>query len=167
MKHPTEEILLQIEALLQKRLELLKQYPSLSVEAMQLLESRDILGFDSKLDQRSLLASQVDAVSNEITALVSQMEYEGSLVITNILSSVDHAKVCPPWISGIARIMERTRKLLHNCVLFDAKLISQAQAAHADIETQLSGLQVQKKIQSSYSDNHASSSGMHIHISTK
>ena len=167
MKHPNEALLLQIEALLQKRLELLKQYPSLSVEAMQLLENREISEFNLKLDQRSELASQVDAISNEIVALSSRMDSESSNAIVSILSSDDHATDFPPWVSGIARNMERTHKLLHNCVLFDAKLISQAKAAHADIEAHLTGLQAQKKIQSGYADNHAASSGLRNHISTK
>ena len=167
MKHPDEDMLLQIEALLNKRLDLLKQYPSLSVEAMQLLENRDISQFDIKLEQRSELASQVDTVSNHIAALISLLSHESSIVVAGILSSDDQITDCPPWTSGIARSMERTRKLLRNCALFDAKLISHANAVHADIQARLAGVHAQKKIQNSYAGNHAASSGVHIHISTK
>ncbi len=167
MKHPDEDMLLQIEALLNKRLDLLKQYPSLSVEAMQLLENRNISGFDIKLEQRSELASQVDTVSNHIASLISLLSHGSSIVVAGIVSSGDQTTDCPPWTSGIARSMERTRKLLRNCALFDAKLMSHAHAVHADIQAQLAGVHAQKKIQNGYADHHAVSSGMHIHISTK
>ena len=167
MTKANEEILLQIDRLVLKRLDLLKQYPSLSVEAMQLLEKNDLSAFDMKLDQRSELAGQIDGISNEIAALILRLDHECGLIIASILTTNDQISNCPSWVLNIARSMEQTRTLLRNCVLFDEKLTAFARSVHADIEAKLAGIRVQRKIENSYTENHTTTSGMHIHISTK
>jgi len=166
MMKPQDEILKSIEDLILMRLDLLKLYPVLSVNAMQCLEKNDMEGLGKKLDERSALIGKMDMIGIEINTL-AQLDGSYGAVIADLMKPGIQNKDCPEWGAKVIRSMERTYKLLQSCAFFDEKLIVCAKAVHMEIESQLGRIRAQRKINSLYTDQNATPNSAHILSSTK
>ena len=167
MTAPDAGLIHGIEELLSQRLDLLKMYPVLSVQAMQCLEQNDADGLNAKLDERGALVEKADALNRQMTALVSGMDEGNGRLMTRMLQAGADNSGCPEWGVNIARSVERTKKLLQGCALFDEKLLSYAKLAQADAQSQLGRIHAQRKINSAYNEQNAVPHGTHIHFSSK
>ena len=167
MMKPQAEILKNIEDLMLKRLDFLRLYPVLSVNAMHCLEQNDTEELGKKLDERGELTDKMNTLGIEINALLSQLDGNCGAVIAGFMKPGMQNKDCPEWGTNVARSMERTYKLLQNCALFDEKLIVRAKAMHVEIESQLGRIQAQRKINSLYTDQKAVLNSVHIQLSSK
>ena len=167
MMKPQAEIVREMEDLVQKRLDLLKEYHTLSAVAMQCLEKNDTEELGRILDKRGALTAKVDALNAAIDSLVSLADEGCRGVIASLVMPGQHDSPCPEWGADIARSMKRTDRLLQDCVLFDARIISRAKAAQMEIQNQLGRVHAQRRIRSAYADKGASPNGTHIHYNTK
>ena len=142
-----------IEDLLQKRLEVLKSYPVLSVEALHCLEKEDVQGFTQKLEERDALARKVDTLNAQLNETIAKLDEDKRSFIAQLTSSGMSGTIeqnRPEWGESIARSMERTQKVLHNCVHFDARLNDCAQSLKSTLQKQLEHAQAQRKINATY-----------------
>ncbi len=166
MNQQDQKIIQKLEALLRQRLDLFKQYPVISVEVMQNLESGNIVEANCKLDERSSLASFIDELSQNILELSSQLIDEQGIV-ADLLRLDTQIADYPVWASELAGCMDQTRKLLQNCSLFDAKIMSRAISVQQEIRSHLSNMRTQRKIQKSYAGRNEAAHGSHVRLSSK
>ncbi len=167
MMKPQVDLIKQIEQMLLARLDLLKLYPVLSAQAMQLLEESDAEGFLQKLTERGALIEKADALTGSIDALASGLDGSFGAAVSNLIKPGAASGGCPEWGVHAARIMERTQKLIRSCALFDKKLMASARAVSEQMQEQHGRTLMQRKINSLYTVKSADPHGAHIQFSSK
>lgn len=167
MSQAQDDLLRRLEALYQKRFLLLKEYPVLSVTALQFLEKDNIEDFTRKLDERDLLAGQVDPLTKEVNALMSQLSKEAQELLQAAFEPDADPATFSGRYAGLLRKISQTQKLLRNCALLDERIIGRAKASQLEIKEHLSKIRQQRMISSKYAASVSETSGVHIHYRSR
>lgn len=167
MNAQQKELLDNLEALMKERLQLLRLYPVLSVDAMQRLENDDLEGFVQKLNERDALTADMDALSSKMEAQITRLDPADACFLMPMVKPGTDIIPHPDWVTAVAQLAVQTQRLLKSCALLNAKLVSRAEAAESEIRSHIQHVQAERRIRNTYTVPGAASTGTHVLSSTK
>ncbi|MEA4831962.1 MAG: flagellar export chaperone FlgN [Oscillospiraceae bacterium] len=140
----------ELEQLVQRKNELLRNFPVICISGLNRLEQDDIEGFSKTLDDRQLLIDKLIGLDDEFRNKFDRLSDEYKKILDNLMKPEFENISFPEWCGELRKKHAETRQLINTCRSINERLNQHALAYKDKIISNMHAVKEREKVSCGY-----------------